>query len=65
MKQFSPNSMNKWINDQLYYDNDDSLISEFIKMNLAKKDPPTTTVSLQILESQQEIPGIDEKSTNK
>jgi hypothetical protein len=53
MKQFSPNSMNKWINDQLYYDGDDSLISEFIKMNVTKKDPPTTTVSLHVVESQQ------------
>ncbi len=38
MKQFSPSTIRKWIMDQLYHDSEDSLINEFVKVFLPKKD---------------------------
>lgn len=31
MKQFSPSTIAKWVSDQLYFDPDEPLISEFVK----------------------------------
>ena len=38
MKQFSPSTTSKWVNDQLYHDPDDSLIIEFVRLYSGKKD---------------------------
>lgn len=38
MKQFSPSTTSKWVNDQLYHDPDDSLITEFVRLYSGKKD---------------------------
>jgi len=41
MKQFSSVSTSKWINDELYYDNDDTLILEFIKLHKKESNEST------------------------
>ncbi len=38
MKQFSPSTIMKWVTDNLYYDQKDTLINEFIKLYTPKKD---------------------------
>jgi len=36
MKQFSASTISKWIADQLYFDADDILISEFVRVYTKK-----------------------------
>lgn len=38
MKQFSPSTLSKWISDELYLDQDDSIIQEFVKFYAGKKE---------------------------
>lgn len=38
MKQFSPWTIMKWVNDNLYHDQEDSLIHEFVRLHAPKKD---------------------------
>jgi len=38
MKQFSQTTINRWINEELYHDNEDSLVHEFIKLYSTKKE---------------------------
>lgn len=40
MKQFSSSTIRKWISDELYLDQDDSLIQEFVKLYSSKKEIP-------------------------
>lgn len=43
MKQFSQSTINKWITDELYYDQEDSLINEFVKLYAHKKESNNET----------------------
>jgi len=38
MKQFSHNTILKWISDELFNDPEESLITEFIKLYATRKD---------------------------
>ena len=43
MRQFNPTACSKWIQNKLYHDPDDSLISEFLKLYSPKKDSPDSS----------------------
>lgn len=51
MKQFAPSTIRKWITDELYLDQEDSLIQEFLKLYPTKGDSQSETVDNQSPES--------------
>lgn len=44
MKQFAPSTIRKWIADELYLDQEDSLIQEFVKLYPTKADTQSEAV---------------------
>jgi len=56
MKQFSNSTVMKWISDELYHDQDDSVITEFTKLYSCKKENCTESGELTSSEAKSTKP---------